>query len=51
MSIKLLLRIVHRVRCYDDYFSLEKDATCKLGFTSFHALQLLACSRTEDPVT
>lgn len=33
-----LLRIMHGVRCYDDYFNLRVDATCKLGFTSYQKM-------------
>jgi hypothetical protein len=46
MSRKLFLKIMHEVRCYDDYFYLKKDATSKLGFTSYQkctlAIRILA---------
>jgi hypothetical protein len=35
MSLIIFLRILHGVREYDDYFSLKKDATDKVVFTSY----------------
>jgi hypothetical protein len=41
MLRKLFLCILHGVCDYDDYFCLKKDATVKLGFTSYkNALRL-----------
>jgi hypothetical protein len=35
MSRKVFTKILHRVIADDDYFRLKKDATGKLGFTSY----------------
>jgi len=46
MSRKVFLRIKHGVKTYDDYFQLKRDATGKLGFTSYQkctaAVRMLA---------
>jgi hypothetical protein len=54
MSRDLFLKIMHVVRCYDDYFNLKEDATRKLGFTSYRkcivAIRMLAYGVASDLV-
>jgi hypothetical protein len=49
-----VLKIIHGVWCYDDYFNLKPDATCKLGFTSYQkctaAIRMLAYGVAGDLV-
>jgi hypothetical protein len=54
ISMDLFLKIMHSVRCYNDYLNLKADATCKLGFSSYQkctaAIRMLAYGVVGDLV-